>query len=116
IVTGDATLFSVPRDVTFVYFFNPFRGPLMEQVLQNVAESLRATPRKVTLFCAGSPADEGLFIPFNVLSWLTLKLKATLPTGCIGTFYENSMWTGEQARLNPNSAVIPVTHFSPERA
>jgi hypothetical protein len=94
--TADATCFPVPHSVTFVYFFNPFRGPLMTKVLANIAESLEDCPRTITLFCAGSPTDDGLLVPFREAHWLCLKSEFTLPTGCTAAFFENKRWTGTQ--------------------
>ncbi len=45
VVIGDATTFLVPDDVTIVFMFNPFRGEMLAQALQNVRSSLRRSPR-----------------------------------------------------------------------
>jgi hypothetical protein len=101
IFTADATQFPISGDVSFVSFVNPFRGPLMAKVLANIALSLRANPRRLTIFCYGSPADEGLLSPFYDAPWLRLRSQNTLPTGCAAAFFETKVWTGHQ----PQSAI-----------
>ena len=100
IATADATRFPVPREVTFIYFFNPFRGRLMATILANIAQSLRENPRRVTLLCYGSPADDGLLSPFREVPWLRLKSQRSLPTGCTAAFFENTSWTDRET-VNP---------------
>ncbi|HHH76449.1 MAG TPA: class I SAM-dependent methyltransferase, partial [Phycisphaerae bacterium] len=46
---GDAGTFEVPRDVTVVYMYNPFRNDLLVKVLDNIYESLRQRPRNLRL-------------------------------------------------------------------
>ncbi len=96
IATADATRFPVPREATLIYFFNPFRGRLMATILANIAQSLRENPRRVTLLCYGSPADDDLLSPFREAQWLGLKSQSSLPTGCIVAFFENTSWTDRE--------------------
>jgi hypothetical protein len=100
IATADATRFPVPREATFIYFFNPFRGRVMAVILANIALSLRENPRRVTVLCYGSPADDELLSPFREAPWLRLKSQSSLPTGCIAAFFENTTWTGQEP-VNP---------------
>ncbi|MFN8009597.1 MAG: class I SAM-dependent methyltransferase [Terriglobia bacterium] len=39
--------FVVPSDVNIFYFFNPFRGSILEKVTQNIRASYQQTPRKI---------------------------------------------------------------------
>lgn len=41
----DAAKFDVPSDVTIAYFYNPFRGELLRQVMANLRRSLQESPR-----------------------------------------------------------------------
>ena len=45
----DAAEFQFPSGPLLIYFFNPFKKPVMELVLSNLASSLRANPREVTV-------------------------------------------------------------------
>src|SRR5262249_50730962 len=51
LITCDATRFRIPGDVTVVYFFNPFCGQVLEQVLENLKASLQTSPRPISLMC-----------------------------------------------------------------
>jgi hypothetical protein len=42
----DATLYEVPSEPLVCYFFNPFREPVMEQVVRRLEDSLQAAPRQ----------------------------------------------------------------------
>ena len=41
----DAAQFTIPGDPAVLYFYNPFREPVMRQVLSNVEQSLQQNPR-----------------------------------------------------------------------
>jgi SAM-dependent methyltransferase len=43
----DAQEFCVPDDVNVIYFFNPFRGGILEKVVENIRSSHQETPRKM---------------------------------------------------------------------
>ena len=49
LVTADAALFPVPSDVTFIYGYGTFRGQALEQALNNIWQSLLASPRPLTI-------------------------------------------------------------------
>ncbi len=49
IVTIDATQYHVPTEVTSVFLFNPFNGPVLEAVQQQIRDSLRQKPRPLRL-------------------------------------------------------------------
>jgi SAM-dependent methyltransferase len=42
---GDAALFPVPDDVNVVFFFNPFAGQTLTDVVHRIEQSLRSCPR-----------------------------------------------------------------------
>ncbi len=48
VVHMDAAFFLIPEEQAVLYFYNPFRAPVMRQVMENVLQSLKQTPR--TLF------------------------------------------------------------------
>jgi hypothetical protein len=43
----DAAEYCLPEEPLVLYFFNPFRAPVMSQVIDNVAVSLRKKPRRI---------------------------------------------------------------------
>jgi len=60
-VTADATKFVVPDDVTVVYLYNPFRGPLFAAAIDRVCESLDRRPRSLRLIYR-TPLEEELIL------------------------------------------------------
>ncbi|MFT5467762.1 MAG: precorrin-6B methylase 2 [Verrucomicrobiales bacterium] len=52
----DATEYAIPADATVLHFYNPFRGPVLDRVIENFAESLREHPRPVIVLFA-NPDD-----------------------------------------------------------
>jgi predicted RNA methylase len=45
VVLADATRFAIPNDVNVIYFFNPFLGTVLRQVISNILASYEARPR-----------------------------------------------------------------------
>ena len=43
----DANFFDVPEDVNVIYFFNPFIGKVLENVIERICHSLIENPRKI---------------------------------------------------------------------
>ena len=52
IIQGDATRFAVPDDVTVLFMYNPFTGPVFEAAMARLFESLERRPRRVRLIYA----------------------------------------------------------------
>jgi predicted RNA methylase len=52
IAVADATVHSLPDDVTLVHFYNPFRGATLRAVVDRLAESLVRNPRRLTVLFA----------------------------------------------------------------
>ena len=50
--TGNAVDFALPNDVTTVHFYNPFRGDVLNSVMENIARSLLAHPRRIRILFA----------------------------------------------------------------
>jgi SAM-dependent methyltransferase len=57
----DVLEYEVPDDVTYVYFFNPFKGEIFEAVVQNLLASLRRRPRELTIIYM-DPAEEAALL------------------------------------------------------
>ncbi len=52
-VCMDATKFPIPNELLVVFFYSPFRGRVMEQVLQNISTSFAMNPREIVLIYYG---------------------------------------------------------------
>lgn len=48
-IVTDATQYELPDDVSIVFFFNPFRGSVLESVYQRLCDSLDRAPRRITI-------------------------------------------------------------------
>ncbi len=57
IVSDDARTYRVPDDVSVVYLFNSFDGPVLADVLERIRESIARAPRKLT-FVYSLPLDQ----------------------------------------------------------
>ncbi len=49
IITADAQTYMVPDDINFIFFYNPFQGPVLSAALHNIRASLTASPRGLTI-------------------------------------------------------------------
>lgn len=49
VVTADATSYRVPPDVTVIFLYNPFHGPVLAKVLESIQRSLEDRPRTLTV-------------------------------------------------------------------
>lgn len=52
VVQQDAAEFVVPHDANVLFFYNPFRGPVLAKVLARVRQSLDAAPRQLNIIYA----------------------------------------------------------------
>jgi predicted RNA methylase len=52
IVAGDVDDYDIPSDVTVVYLYNPFGGPILAHFIQRLVESVDRTPRRVRIIYA----------------------------------------------------------------
>jgi len=59
-VNADAAQYAWPEEPLVVYFFNPFRQPVMQAVLRRIEESLAACPRPIWILYY-NPAQHGVF-------------------------------------------------------
>ncbi len=46
---SDAVAYSLPPEATKAFFFNPFAGPILEKVLDNIRDAVAETPRPFTI-------------------------------------------------------------------
>ncbi len=49
IILADAAAWTIPPDVTVLFFFNPFDGVVLAEVCANIRKSLADAPRKLTI-------------------------------------------------------------------
>jgi SAM-dependent methyltransferase len=86
IVTADATQFEVPPEVTIIYFFNPFCGEVLERVLANIHNSVRAAPRPVRLICK-VPETSGFEMEIRRCPWVTPEREVVFDANCRYLFF-----------------------------
>src|SRR5262249_25703894 len=55
VVRADAAGYAVRADVTFVYFFNPFHGPVLSGALAAIGSSLVQAPRRLWVVFKNTP-------------------------------------------------------------
>lgn len=53
-VCADASQFPIPDGPVVIYMFHPFGRPVMEKVVQNVRNSLKAKPRRIIVIYSGA--------------------------------------------------------------
>jgi SAM-dependent methyltransferase len=57
----DATGFPIPEGPVVIFFYSPFKGRIMKEILNNVSKSFAATPREIVLvFYGRNPKSIGL--------------------------------------------------------
>jgi SAM-dependent methyltransferase len=90
IVNSNATDYKIPSDVSIIYFFNPFVRDVMREVLDNIAMSLRAAPRRLSILFYGTVSSENFRNEARTRDWLTLRSETILPTGTMALVYTNN--------------------------
>jgi predicted RNA methylase len=61
IVEGDALAYRLPDDVTVAYFYNPFYGPILARVIQELVDSVDRAPRRLRIIY-NNPVEEQLLL------------------------------------------------------
>jgi predicted RNA methylase len=74
IVEADATTCPLPPGVTVIYFYNPFSGAALAQVLDNIQQSLTDAPRQLTIVYKNPPYFEQESIKHG---WLVKRAEFT---------------------------------------
>ncbi len=93
IVNADAVEYEVPDHVTLVYFFNPFRGEVLTQVLENIERSCRRSPRRIRVLFYGTVSSRGFREEASRHPWLILEATRLLRTGAMLLSYVTSSET-----------------------
>jgi len=60
LITGDAAAYQVPADVSCIFFYNSFHGPVLARALANVRESLSRAPRRLLFVCKNTAHMESV--------------------------------------------------------
>lgn len=58
VIQADATIFTPPPDVTFMYFFSPFGPSVLPKVLDRIRDSLEVHPRRIVIIYKNPPYFE----------------------------------------------------------
>jgi SAM-dependent methyltransferase len=61
VFSADAARCPIPPEVTVIYLFNPFRGPVFASFTERLVESLRARPRRLRVIYA-LPREEQMLL------------------------------------------------------
>jgi len=69
IVNCDATQFTPPADANVIFFFNPFRGEVLEGVQNQLLNSFLANPREMTIVYMNPAHEPDLFAGCTWLQW-----------------------------------------------
>ena len=75
VINNDAFYFEIPDDVDCIFFFNPFDEIIMSGVVNNITDSLRNNPRKISIIYV-NPLHKELFLKAGYKeTWYIKKIK-----------------------------------------
>jgi hypothetical protein len=77
LVVKDAVSYTLPAEITVVYFYNPFRGSILAKVFENIRASLVRNPRELTIVFK-NPTHLG---EISGLEWLVERRRFTCYNG-----------------------------------
>lgn len=97
ILEGDAADYQIPDEASVFFFFNPFYGSVLARVLDNIARSVRKSPRKIQMVFYGTVSSDHFRAQAARHEWLKLSAETVLWTGAVVLLY-----------VNPDSAVPKV--------
>lgn len=85
----DAQDFDVPSDVNIIYFYNPFIGSVLENVIKNIYSSYKENPRKIyIIFFKNDSFDK--VIAYQ--DWLTKIYQSKRHLNISFGLYETTSW------------------------
>ncbi|MBV8867136.1 MAG: class I SAM-dependent methyltransferase [Acidobacteriaceae bacterium] len=90
IVQSNAADYEPPSEVSIFFFFNPFHGSLLARVLDNVARSLRNSPRNIQIIFYGTVSSYHFRAQAAKHEWLKLSAETVLRTGAVALLYLNA--------------------------
>ena len=91
-ICADATEWSLPARANVLFFYNPFEGPVLAKVCENIRASLREHPRRLTLIYVRPDTFFEREIQWQ--SWLRRRVELPCVEGRVA-IYET--WTKETA-------------------
>ncbi len=71
----DATLFPIPEVPLIAFFYSPFKGRVMERVLENISGSFEQNRRKIILVFYGKNSESIELLKGTDFSWEELDLR-----------------------------------------
>ena len=75
VINNDAFYFEIPDDVDCIFLFNPFDEIIMSGVVNNIFESLKTNPRKISIIYV-NPLHKELFLKAGYKeTWYAKKMK-----------------------------------------
>ena len=80
-IYADATTFIPPKDISVIYFFNPFDEVVMKKVIENIVEHKDSFENDVYIIYANASCDV-------LQKQLTLLEKKSYPSGSTAEFYK----------------------------
>jgi hypothetical protein len=72
----DAAEFPIPNVPVVIFFYSPFKGKVMEQVLKNISNSFAMSPREILLVFYGQYPETIKLLKATKFRWRELKLCA----------------------------------------
>ena len=81
IITANARTFAIPDEVTVIYFFNPFCGEVLADVLENIRALLRRSPRVLRIVCK-IPARSAFEDEIKGHNWLACERESIFDADC----------------------------------
>lgn len=85
---GDASTYQIPPDVNVIFFFNPFRGETLRQVVADIRASFEKSPRKITVIFLMSEAFDKIV---GDQDWIAKVYQSRTYPDCQWSVYETAM-------------------------
>ena len=83
----DATEYSIPNEASIIFFFNPFSGASLNQVLSRIEDSVQRSPRRLRVVFAGTLSARTFESEAAKHRHLHLIAKRRLATGLLVLLY-----------------------------
>jgi SAM-dependent methyltransferase len=93
VVCANAGEYRLPPGANVLYFFNPFTGITLDNVLDRTAEALQSHPRKLYVLFYGSKRSAAFPAQAGGRDWLKLSRQCRFGTERAGLLYENTRWS-----------------------
>ena len=91
----DAKQFVIPPEATMFYFWNPFGGEILSTVFENIRQSVKTTPRTITILHLSPEEPTCLDQIRHRFEWLKERQRFTLGTASVSV--NSCEFAGESA-------------------